>query len=201
MGTRIEAFDAYIARAQPFARPILQALRERVHEAVPGVEEAMKWSAPAFLYGGKILASMAAFKEHASFGFWQHAQVMGEDAPREGMGSFGRMASLDDVPSKKTLAPRFKRAMQLIDEGTKAPTARKTTAPQPAAEPTPEFAAALQANAAARRHFEAFPPSCRREYVEWIAEAKREATRQARVAQAIAWLAEGKKRHWKYEKC
>ena len=201
MGKRIPQFDAYIAKAAPFARPILETLRERVHEASPAIDEAMKWSSPSFLYGGKILCSMAAFKEHASFGFWQHALVMGEDVERDGMGSFGKMASVSDVPSKKVLAPLLKRAMQLIDEGVKTPGVRKTTAPRPAPEPTPEFAAALKKNAAARKTLASFPPSGQREYTDWIAEAKRPETRDKRIAQAVEWLAEGKPRHWKYQDC
>lgn len=200
MGQRNPQFDAYIAKAAPFARPILENLRERVHDA-PGVEEAMKWSAPAFLHGGKILCTMAAFKHHASFGFWQHALVMGEEVERDGMGSFGKMTSVDDVPSKKTLAPLVKRAMQLIDEGARTPGVRKSATSKPAPEPTPEFAAALQKDAAARKTLAGFSPSAQREYTDWIAEAKRVETRDKRIAQAIEWLAEGKPRHWKYQDC
>ena len=65
----------------------------------------------------------------------------------------------------------------------------------------PEFAAALSANPAARAALEGFSPSHRREYVEWISEAKRPETRDKRIAQAIEWLADGKKRNWKYENC
>jgi uncharacterized protein YdeI (YjbR/CyaY-like superfamily) len=201
MGKRIPQFDAYIAQAQPFARPILETLRERMHELAPGVEEAMKWSAPSFMHGGKILAGMAAFKEHASFGFWQHALVMGEGVARDGMGSFGKMTSVGDIPSKKTLAPLVKRAMALIDDGVKSPGVRKTSTPKAAPEPTPEFAAALKKNAAARKTLAGFSPSAQREYTDWIAEAKREETRDKRIAQAIEWLAEGKQRHWKYQDC
>jgi uncharacterized protein YdeI (YjbR/CyaY-like superfamily) len=201
VGKRIKEFDAYIAKAQPFARPILAELRERVHEASPKIEEVMKWSSPSFLYEGKILCGMAAFKEHASFGFWQHALVMGEGVERNGMGSFGKMRSVDDIPSKKVLAPLFEKAMALIDDGVTTPGVRKTATPKPKAEPTPEFAAALKKNAAARKHFEAFSPSAQREYVEWIAEAKREETRDRRIVQAVEWLAEGKQRNWKYQNC
>jgi uncharacterized protein YdeI (YjbR/CyaY-like superfamily) len=201
MGKRIPQFDAYIAKAQPFARPILETLRERVHELAPDVEEAIKWSAPSFMYGGKILAGMAAFKEHASFGFWQHALVMGEGVERVGMGSFGKMTKAADIPSKKMLAPLLERAMQLIDEGLKTPTARKTGTPKAAPEPTPEFAAALKKNAGARRTLAGFSPSAQRDYTDWIAEAKREETRDKRIAQAIEWLAQGKQRNWKYQNC
>jgi len=201
MGTRIPQIDAYIAGAAPFARPILEAVRDRVHAAAPEVEEAMKWSAPAFLHGGKIIANMAAFKAHASFGFWQHALVMGEGAERDGMGSFGKMTTVKDVPSQKVLGPLVRKAIALVDDGVKTPAARKTAAPRAAAEPTPEFAAALKKQAAARKHFDAFSPSQRREYCDWIAEAKREETRDKRIAQAIEWIAEGKPRHWKYQAC
>ena len=201
MGKRSKEFDAYIAKAQPFAQPILAELRERVHEASTKIEEAMKWSSPTFMYEGKILCGMSAFKEHASFGFWQHALVMGEGVERDGMGSFGKMHSVADIPTKKTLAPLLKKAMALIDGGVKTPGVRKTATPKPKAEPTPEFAAALRKNAAARKHFEAFSPSAQREYVEWVAEAKREDTRDKRIAQAIEWLSEGKQRNWKYQNC
>ena len=117
------------------------------------------------------------------------------------MGSFGKMRTLDDVPSKKTLAPLVKKAMKLIDEGVKTPTVRKTATPKAAPVPTPEFAAALKKNAAARKTMDGFSPSCQREYIEWIAEAKREETRDKRISQAIEWLAEGKQRNWKYQNC
>lgn len=191
--------DAYIAQAGEFARPILNRVRELVLAASPEIEETLKWSAPAYTYRGKILCSMAAFKQHASFGFWQHARVMGEDEPREGMGSFGKMASLADVPGARTLAPLFRKAMKLIDDGVPAAGARKAGAPKPAPVPPPDLVAALQRNAAARRTFEGFAPSHRREYIDWIVEAKREETRQKRLSQAVEWLAEGKSRHWKYQ--
>lgn len=193
--------DQYIARSAEFARPILARVRELVLAANPEIEETLKWSAPSYTYKGRILCGMAAFKRHASFGFWQHARVMGEGEPREGMGSFGKMVSLEDVPSSRSLAPLFRKAMALIDEGVPSRGVRKPTAPRPPPETPPDLSAALQKNAAARRTFEAFPPSHRREYVEWIVEAKREETRLRRLAQAVEWLAEGKPRHWKYQDC
>lgn len=190
--------DAYIARAAAFARPILETLRERVRRACPEVEETLKWSSPSFVYRGKILCHMAAFKQHAAFGFWQHAQVMGGDADRDGMGSFGRMSTLRDVPSARVLTPLLRKAMALIDDGVSSAGPRKTQARRPALVDPPELVAALKRNAAARATFEGFSASHRREYIEWIAEAKREDTRARRVAQAIEWLAEGKSRNWKY---
>ena len=199
MTTTDPRIDAYIARQADFARPILERLRTVVHEACPGVEETLKWSMPTFLYGGAILASMAAFKQHASFGYWKHADVMGEGIERDGMGSYGRMSSVKDIPAKKTLVADLKRAMQLNVD--KAKPARKTAAPKPPAEAPADLVAALKKNAKARKTFDGFPPSAQRDYIEWIVEAKREETRAKRLAQTVEWLAEGKRRNWKYENC
>ena len=198
MSQRDKRVDAYIARAAPFAQPILEHVRAVVHEACPGVGETIKWGMPTFTYGDRILCGMAAFKAHASFGFWKHALVVGEGVEQAGMGSFGKLASVRDLPPKKQLVAYVKKAAALNAEGVKAGPARKAAAPKPAPEPTPEFAAALRRNKAAAATFEAFPPSHRREYVEWIAEAKRKETRDRRIAQAVEWLAEGKQRNWKY---
>jgi uncharacterized protein YdeI (YjbR/CyaY-like superfamily) len=146
---------------------------------------------------------MAAFKAHASFGFWKHALVVGEGGEQVGMGSFGKLASVRDLPPKKQLVAYVKKAAALNAQGAgtasarKAP-ARKAAAPKPAPVPTPQFAAALRRDKAAAAAFKAFSPSQQREYVEWIAEAKREDTRDRRIAQAVEWLAEGRQRNWKY---
>ncbi|MFD0738389.1 YdeI family protein [Lysobacter koreensis] len=210
MTPRDPRIDAYIARQADFARPLLEYLRETVHEACPGVEETLKWSAPAFVHAGGILCSMAAFKQHASFGYWKHALVVGEDEsagqpregqPREGMGSYGKLTTLKDLPPKKQLLAHLRRAMQLNEDGVKTPGVRKTTAPRPPPQAPADLAAALRHNAKAKATFEAFPPSQQREYVDWITEAKRDETRHKRLAQAVEWLAEGKQRHWKYQNC
>ena len=189
--------DAYIAKAAPFAQTILGHVRKVVHEACPDVEETLKWGSPSFVYAGGLLCGMAAFKQHASFGFWKHALVVGVQ-PQEGMGSFGKLASVRDLPPKRTLIAYIRKAMALNEQGVKATGARKTTAPKPSLATPPDLTAALKKNAAAKRTFDAFPPSHRREYVEWITEAKRQETRERRLGQAIAQLAEGKTRHWKY---
>ena len=202
MGHRDPRVDAYIAKAAPFAQPILEHVREVVHDACPDVEETIKWGMPSFMYGGGILCGMAAFKAHASFGFWKHALVVGEGAAGEavervGMGSFGKLASVRDLPAKKQLVAYVKKAAALNAQGAKAAPARKAPA-RPAPVPTAEFAAALGKNKSAAAAFKAFPPSHQREYVDWIAEAKREDTRERRIAQAVEWIAEGKHRNWKY---
>jgi hypothetical protein len=192
--------DAYIAKQADFARPILEHVRAVVHEACPDVEETMKWSMPTFVYGGGILCGMAAFKQHASFGYWKHALVVGEGEPRDGMGSYGKLTSVKDLPPKKTLLAHIKRAMQLNLDNVKSPAPRKA-APKPPPEAPDDLVAALKKNANARKTFEAFPPSAQRDYVEWIVESKREETRAKRLAQAVEWMAEGKRRNWKYENC
>ena len=199
MGTRNPQVDAYIAKSQPFARPILEHLREVVHGACPDVVEEMKWSMPHFMYKG-MLAGMAAFKAHCTFGFWKGKLILGKDEMnREAMGHFGNIRSLDDLPSKRTLAAYVKNAAKLNEEGVKVPRAPKARVPGAVTVPA-DLAAALRRNRKARASFEAFSPSHRREYIEWITEAKREETREKRLATTIEWLEEGKPRHWKYLK-
>ena len=190
--------DAYIEEANDFARPILKELRKRVHASVPGIEESMRWSAPTFLYKGKILAGMAAFKAHAVFGFW-HPLMRQGDTSLEGRNGFGRFEKLGDLPSAAAFAKLAKQAQKLADDGVKAP-AKPRPGPKPVVVPA-DLATAFKRNAKARATFEGFPPSARKEYVDWITGAKREETRAERLATAVEWLAEGKRRHWKYEKC
>ena len=193
--------DAYIGKSAEFARPILERLRAVVHEACPEVEETLKWSAPSFVHAGAILCGMAAFKQHVSFGFWKHALVMGDDVQRDGMGSFGKMASLKDLPPRRELVALVKKAMTLNEQGVKTPGVRKRSTPKPPPVAPDDLAAALKENRQAAAAFKAFSPSHQREYVEWITQAKREETRQKRLAQAIEWLAQGKPRNWKYMGC
>jgi uncharacterized protein YdeI (YjbR/CyaY-like superfamily) len=201
--------DLYIAKAQPFAQPILIHIRELVHKACPNVVETIKWSRPFFEYKGVILGNMSAFKEHCSFGFWgeeigailRQAKVVQEG----GMGSLGRITSIKDMPSNKEMLGFLKQATAFIDNGqyTSPITARNKVvkAPKPAIEASPEFTQALKASKKAATVFAAFSPSCKREYTEWIAEAKRPETRDKRIAQAIEWISEGKQRNWKYQNC
>lgn len=190
--------DAYIAASAEFARPILEEIRKRVHAACPQVEETIKWGMPNFVHAGGILCGMAAFKQHASFGYWKHALVMGE-AERDGMGSYGRLASMRDLPPRTRMQADLKKAMRLNEDGVKPE--RRKPASKPAPEIPGDLAAALDKDKAAKATFDGFPPSCKREYIDWIVEAKREETRAKRLAQAVEWMAEGKRRNWKYENC
>lgn len=194
MGNRDPRVDAYIEKSAEFAGPILTLLREVVHSACPEVLETIKWSMPHFDYRGP-LCGMAAFKQHCAFGFWKGSLVV-EDASDEAMGQLGRIESLRDLPPKKTLTAWVKKAMKLNEEGVKVPRAPK---PKKTETKVPDdLRKALAKNASARAAFKCFSPSHRREYVEWIEEAKRAETRARRLATAIEWMTEGKSRNWKY---
>ncbi len=197
MGTRDKRIDAYIAKAAPFARPILRHLRAVVHEGCPEVEETLKWGMPSFTYHG-ILCGFAAFKAHAVFGFWRGTLIVGKDHAKtqEAMGQFGCLASLKDLPSKRVLLGYVKEAMRLNEQGIKAPPKHK---PRKKALPTPaDLAAGLRKRPKAKAAWAEFSPSARREYLEWITEAKHAETRAKRLKTTLTWVAQGKQRNWKY---
>jgi uncharacterized protein YdeI (YjbR/CyaY-like superfamily) len=190
--------DAYIESQPEFARPILAHLRSVIHEACPDCEETIKWSRPSFLYKGKILAGFSGFKAHAAFGYWNDAVLSEEAKNRSAMGQLGRLTSLTDLPDRATLVALTRQSMALIEDGAKA---RPATAKKPPFTVPQDLRAAIDAVPSAKTCFDGFPPSCQREYVEWVTEAKRDETRAKRLAQTVEWLAEGKKRNWKYENC
>jgi len=200
MGRRDPRITAYINAAAPFARPVLRHLRGLIHRACPEIEETMKWGMPHFTLGG-ILCSMAAFKAHCALGFWLHDQLLAENGPRtrDSMGSFGRITSLEDLPSDPTLRSLITKAAALTRAGARKNPTPRTARSAPVRIPAP-LAAALAANAAALAHFDAMAPSHRREYAEWIAEAKRPETVAKRVASAVEWLEQGKSRHRPHER-
>jgi uncharacterized protein YdeI (YjbR/CyaY-like superfamily) len=195
--------DAYIDRAADFAKPILKYLRKLVHQACPEVEEAIKWGFPHFLQRG-ILCSMAAFKQHCAFGFWKRELLFRGNSKlqqnREAMGQFGRLTAIADLPKAQVLLAYIREAARLNNAGTKSP-----SKPKPKIIPelrVPDFfARELKKNARAQATFQSFSPSHRREYIDWITEAKTEPTRQKRIATTLAWLKAGKPRNWKYMRC
>jgi uncharacterized protein YdeI (YjbR/CyaY-like superfamily) len=204
MGTRDPRIDTYIATAAPFARPILERIRDTVHATCPDVEETMKWRMPFFMYRG-MLCNMAAFRKHCAFGFWKGALIFGDDtsAASDAMGQFGRIESLDDLPSRAILAGYIRKAMRLNEEGVskaKAGVVAKRPAKKKAVAVPNDLQSALRRNAAARAAFTEFTPSQQRDYIEWLTEAKREETRKRRLETAIEWISEGKTRNWKYIK-
>jgi hypothetical protein len=185
--------DAYIAGAAAFAQPILRELRTRVHAGCPDASETIKWGMPFFVLDGHPLCHMAAFKAHAAFGFWKGGA--GDAKADQAMGQYGRLVALSDLPGKRAGASQLKAAQQRLQQpaGARAPRTARAPLPMP-----PAFARALDADPQARAGFDGLAAGYRRDYLEWIGEAKTEATAQRRIGQALAWLAEGRQRHWKH---
>ena len=189
--------DAYIAKSAPYARPILERLRRAIHKGCPEVVETVKWNNPSFEHEG-LLCGIAAFKSYCTFGLWKdelvRARAGASAAPI--LDALGNVASIEDLPPDAAIVKLVRLAADLNERGIKVE--RPKAAPKgPVTVPT-DLRAALGKNKKARATFEGFPPSHKREYVEWITEAKQEATRQRRLEQAIVWMAEGKVRNWKY---
>ena len=204
MAKKDPRIDAYIAKSAEFARPILIRLRKLVHAGCPAVEETLKWGHPSFTYKG-ILCGIAAFKQHCTFGFWKHDLLFTNDPVAqkragEAMGSFGRLTNLADLPTDAELTRLVKEAARLNDEGIKPVPRRRAKEKKRLAVPD-YLIAALRKNKKARETFENFSYIHKKEYLEWLTEAKREETRNRRLATAIAWLSNGKPRNWKYTNC
>ena len=196
--------DACIANAADFAKPILKHIRKLVHTACPDVEETIKWQFPTFMYKG-MLCGVAAFKNHCTFGFWKHELLFGRNgtdkrAEEGGMGQFGRITQMSDLPKDAVMLGYIKEAMRLNDEGVKVPSRSKPKVKKPLVVPA-FFRAALKKNNKALATFDGFSYSHKKEYVEWLTEAKTEGTRQRRLATTLEWLAQGKSRNWKYANC
>ena len=190
--------DAYIEKAQPFARPILKHIRATVMSASPELEEALKWGHPAFMHHG-IVCGMAAFKQHVTFGFWKGKLLLDTKGlpVDEAMGQFGRITDVAGLPPKRELVGYVKKAMKLNEDGV---TVKRVAKPRKPIPMPPVFRAALAKAARAKAFFTALPPGHQREYLEWVTEAKTDATRDRRIATTIEWLSEGKRRNWKYDR-
>ncbi|HXB92853.1 MAG TPA: YdeI/OmpD-associated family protein [Puia sp.] len=204
MSNQDPRIDAYIAKAADFAKPILTHIRKLVHKACPGVTETVKWGMPFFEYNGTILCNIAAFKQHCAFGFWNASLMKDPEGimqvkDRTAMGHFDRITSQKDLPSDKIMIAYIKESASLIEKGVKKPAPKKKAPAGPLPVPA-ELAATLKKNKKAQATFDAFSPSHRKEYIEWIIDAKTDATREKRLATTIEWLTAGKSRMWKYQK-
>ena len=203
MGKKDKRVDAYISTSASFAKPILLHIRSIVHKACPNVEETMKWSFPHFDYHG-MMCSMAAFKEHCVFSFWKASvmkdphKIMNKTGAGDAMGHFGRITSVADLPEDSILLSYVMEAARLNDEGVKLE--KKPRGPEKKLSVPSFFIASLKKNRRALATFNNFSPSHKREYVEWVTEARTDETRRRRMATTVDWLAEGKSRNWKYEK-
>lgn len=201
MGKRSKEVDAYIAKAAPFAQPILEKIREAFHKASPEIVETKKWGVPHFEQKG-IVGGMAGFKAHVNWVLWKAALMKDPEAlfpkDRESGISVVRITKVSELPSQKVMVAYIREAIALNEDGTKIK--RPPRKPRPPLQVPEDLAAALRKNAKARKTFDAFPPSHRREYLEWILEAKQQATRERRLATTIEWLSEGKSMNWRYTK-
>ena len=200
MESKDPRIDAYIAKSADFAKPILSHIRKLVHTNCPDVSETMKWSMPFFEYKSGIFCNVAAFKQHCAFGFWLGDLLKIDAKADKAMGQFGRIASLADLPGDKEFASILKAAMKLHDAGAKASSRSKPAEKKELVVPD-YFLAALKKNKKALATFDGFSYYNKKEYVEWTTEAKTNATRDKRLAQAVEWMAEGKVKNWKYLNC
>jgi len=198
MSRKDPRIDAYIAKAQPFARPILKHIRATVMSASPELEETLKWSHPSFMYHG-IVCGMAAFKQHVAFGFWKGKLLLDTKGMPvdEAMGQFGRITKLADLPPRREIAGYVKKAMKLNEDGV---VVKRETKPRQPIPMTAALKAALAKAPKASATWADLAPGHRREYLEWVTEAKTDATRDKRIATTIEWLSQGKRRNWKYER-
>jgi uncharacterized protein YdeI (YjbR/CyaY-like superfamily) len=207
MGKKDPRVDAYIAKSADFATPILNHIRKLIHETCPTVEETIKWSFPHFEYKGpadrspRVLCSMASFKQHCAFGFWyaERGPMSGNSQPGEAMGQYGRITSLADLPKDKELVKQIKEAIKLHDAGVKPRAVARTTEKKELEIPD-YFLAALKKNKKALATFDQFNYTNKKDYLEWITEAKTDETRKKRLETAIEWMSEEKSRNWKYMK-
>jgi len=202
MGVKSKEIDAYIARAPEFARPILVRIRAAFHAGCPPLVERIKWGSPSFEHLG-ILGGMAAFQKHVGFGFWK-ARLMDdphglfEGGPRASA-MIARAGSVADLPARSVLVGYVRQARRLNEDGVKAPASARPKERRRVVVPA-DLRAAMRDRSKARKTFEGLPPGARRDYIDWIEEARRPATRARRLATAIEWLEEGKRRNWKYER-
>jgi uncharacterized protein YdeI (YjbR/CyaY-like superfamily) len=191
--------DAYIDKSADFAKPVLIHIRRIVHKACPDITETIKWSFPHFDHKGTV-CSMASFKQHCAFGFWKQSLMQQDAFPAEktAMGSFGRITSVKDLPPDKVMIKLIQQAVELNEKGVKVV---KTPVEKKELVIPKDLTAALSKNKPAKTAFDKFTYSHKKEYIQWIEEAKTEATRNKRLATAVEWLSEGKSRNWRYEKC
>jgi len=203
MGKKDKKVDAYIARQKPFAKPVLKHLRKVVHAGCPDVEEAMKWSFPCFVYSDSILCSMAGFKEHCTFGFWRVTELrkrgLVKPSGEKAMGQYGRIKKISDLPAETKLIKVVKEAAKINESGKRSPVKKKATARKKLVIPA-YFTKALNKNKKAKETFDVFSYSNKKDFIEWITDAKTETTRAKRIDTTIKWLEEGKTRNWKYER-
>ena len=201
MGNRNKLIDEYIEKAAPFAKPILSHIRELIHEAWPEIEETIKWKVPVYEYKG-IVCATGAFKTHCAFNFFK-AKLMKDpyhvfsEQFSDAAGQFGKLLTVSDLPSDSILREYIQEAAKLNTDKIKGPAKKKEDADHLIPN---DLSIALKNNPIAQKQFETMSLGYKKEYIDWLLDAKMDATRQKRLETAIEWIAEGKPRNWKYMK-
>jgi uncharacterized protein YdeI (YjbR/CyaY-like superfamily) len=197
------AIDEYINKSEEFARPILLHLRKIIHLACPDVEETIKWSFPNFEYKGQILCSMASFKKHCSFGFWLGAEMEDPEnilnkVGNTNMGNFGKIINHNSLPDDNIIIKYIHEAMKLSESGTKKKTSKIKD--KKSLEIPVYIIEFIEKYPKAKVVFNNFSNSCKKEYVQWIEEAKQVSTKLKRLEKAVSMMEEGKEFNWQYKK-
>ncbi|MEO9802317.1 MAG: YdeI/OmpD-associated family protein [Reichenbachiella sp.] len=192
--------DAYLTTVSSEHRPVLELIRKTVNAVDDRIQEDWKWRAPCFSLEG-LVCWFVAFKSHVGLNFFKGALI--EDihnafVESEDEDKGNRMIhfkSIDEV-KVKVIQDYVKQAVLLNEQGIKIDFPKRKTLE------TPDYLIeALNKNKKAKDVFESFTDAQRKDYIEWLVEAKREETRNKRMTQAIEWIAEGKTRNWKYMNC
>jgi uncharacterized protein YdeI (YjbR/CyaY-like superfamily) len=115
------------------------------------------------------------------------------------MGNFGQLKSMNDLPPDRIILGYIRQAVKLNSKAIKVP--RRTRRTEKKALKVPKyFKDALVKNRMALKTFESFSYTNKKDYVDWMTEAKTEETRIKRLVNSIDWLSQGKIRNWKYVK-
>ncbi|HWB03022.1 MAG TPA: YdeI/OmpD-associated family protein [Verrucomicrobiales bacterium] len=193
-----ETVAAWMEQLSDFARPMIERIYKIIRKAAPQLEEGIRWSSPTFI-GRGLVCSFAAFQKHVTLVFWRGAELndttglLTHGQGRSAMRS-AKFTSLDQIDDK--VIRTWVTAAVALDKDPAKPKPKPQKRPEAAVPKV--LAAALSRNPKARGAFDAMPPSHRREYCEWIAEAKQEATVQRRVEKTIEKLSAGEGLHDKY---
>lgn len=198
MNEASENITAYIEKATPEFKEVMIALRSVLNNPNFDIKEDWKWGAPNFNNEGMI-CWLAHFRNHVGMNFFKGTLIKDKynlfTHYREEKGN--RQLKFSDINQiiPEQIEYYIEEAIKLNQENIKVVKKEiDTSLPL-------DLETELNNNPKAKMFFESLAPSYKRDYIEWIEEAKREATRTKRLATTMEWLSEGKKKNWKYENC
>src|SRR5438270_1264994 len=175
-----------LANAPEGTRPILVRLRRIFRQASPKLEEAIKWGVPCYLFKGPV-GGFAAYKQHVSWGLWK-SRALNDPEGLLGRGvsvMAGKITKVSEIPPAAKIIALIEQVIALNEAGIKSP-----KPPEP--ELPADFAAAMKKAGKAARHYAAFTPARKWQYVNWVTQAKRAETRAKRIEIAVERIGEGK---------